>query len=68
MSKIASLNRVEVEFFRRMDEIATDVVALRRPAAGPWSSQTLVDGDTVLLESIGFTAPLAAFYRTVGSA
>jgi hypothetical protein len=27
MSKIPSLNRVEAEFFRQMDEIATDVMA-----------------------------------------
>jgi len=35
-----------------------------RRQLGPWPRVTLTAGDTVTLESIGFSAPLAAFYRT----
>jgi Uma2 family endonuclease len=38
---------------------------LRRVPNGPWPRLTLLSGETVTLDSIGFTAPLAAFYRTV---
>jgi Uma2 family endonuclease len=41
---------------------------LRRTADGPWPRMTLLAGDDVTLESIGFTAPLVAFYRTSGLA
>ena len=39
---------------------------LRREAEGAWPDNPLplTPGDVVTLESIGFTAPLAAFYRT----
>jgi len=37
---------------------------LRRAPEGPWPRLTLLSGGTVTLESIGFSAPLAAFYRT----
>jgi hypothetical protein len=37
---------------------------LRRQDAG-WLRLSFGPGDAVTLESIGFTAPLAAFYRTV---
>lgn len=39
---------------------------LRREADGVWpeNSSLLGPGDTVTLESIGFSAPLSAFYRT----
>jgi Uma2 family endonuclease len=38
---------------------------MRRDADGGWDEHLLlIDGDTVTLESIGFSAPLAAFYRT----
>ena len=40
----------------------TPATVPRRPTEGQWS---LVNGATVTLESIGFSAPLAAFYRTV---
>jgi len=43
----------------------TEAHVLRRPAAGSWPQVTLAAGDTVILVSIGFAAPLAAFYRTV---
>jgi len=38
---------------------------LRRAPEDPWPLLTVMPGGTVTLESIGFTAPLAAFYRTV---
>jgi Uma2 family endonuclease len=41
---------------------------LRRPSAGPWPRVTLLPGGDVTLESIGFTVPLLAFYRTAGLA
>jgi hypothetical protein len=39
---------------------------LRREADGTWPDNpvSLMQGDAVALESIAFTAPLAAFYRT----
>ena len=39
---------------------------LRREADGTWPDNpvSLTPGDAVRLESIDFTAPLAAFYRT----
>ncbi len=39
---------------------------LRREPDGAWPDDplTLMPGDTVMLESIDFTAPIAAFYRT----
>ncbi len=39
---------------------------LRRGADGTWPDNpvALAGGDAVTLESLGFTAPLAAFYRT----
>jgi len=45
-------------------EIRADL--LRRDADGSWPDNplTLTAGDTVTLESIDFTAPIAAFYRT----
>ena len=41
---------------------------LRRQADGSWPTdpRQLLAGDDVHLESIGFIAPLAAFYRTSG--
>ena len=47
-------------------EIRTEL--LRRPDDGLWPLNPLhlVAGDEVALESIGFTAPLAALYRTSG--
>jgi len=39
----------------------TPDTVLRRPAEGPWPQASLVNGDTVTLESIGFSALLAAF-------
>jgi len=41
---------------------------LRRAPDGPWPRLTLLSGGTVTLESIDFSAPLAAFYRTSGLA
>jgi Uma2 family endonuclease len=43
---------------------------LARSADGTWPEDpaTLEAADTVVLESIGFSAPLAAFYRTAGIA
>jgi Uma2 family endonuclease len=40
---------------------------LRRLDDGTWPDDPLpvIQGETITLESIGFTAPLAAFYRTV---
>lgn len=45
-------------------------VLLRREADGSWPARpvALPLGDDVTLESIGFNAPLAAFYRTAGAA
>ena len=45
-------------------------VLLRREADGTWPAHpvALPLGDDVTLESIGFDAPLAAFYRTAGAA
>jgi Uma2 family endonuclease len=45
-------------------EVRADL--LRREAGGAWPDNPLplTPGDVVTLESIGFTAPLAAFYRT----
>jgi hypothetical protein len=40
---------------------------LRREADG-WPDDPLTLTDTVSLESLGFTAPVAAFYRTAGEA
>jgi hypothetical protein len=34
-------------------------------ANAPWTRLTLVPDDDLTLASIGFTAPVAAFYRTV---
>ena len=51
-----------------LEELQADeppATVLRRPAEGPWPQASLVNGDTVTLESIGFSAPLAAFYRTI---
>jgi Uma2 family endonuclease len=36
---------------------------LRRASDGPWPRVTLLSGGTVTLDSIGFSASLAAFYR-----
>jgi Uma2 family endonuclease len=49
-------------------EIRADL--LRRQDDGLWPEdpQSLVAGDVVVLESVGFSAPLAAFYRTSGLA
>jgi Uma2 family endonuclease len=44
-------------------EIQADL--LRRVPTGPWPRLLLAPNDTVTLESIGFSAPLTAFYRTV---
>jgi hypothetical protein len=41
----------------------TPATVLRRPAEGPWPQASLVNGAIATLESIGFSAPLAAFYR-----
>jgi Uma2 family endonuclease len=41
---------------------------LRRAPDGPWPRVTLLSGGTVVLESIGFSEPLATFYRTAGAA
>jgi Uma2 family endonuclease len=41
---------------------------LRRAPDGPWPRVTLLSGAIVTLESIGFTAPLDAFYRTATGA
>ena len=43
---------------------ATATVADRSAADATWPRLVLASGDTVTLESIGFGAPLAAFYRT----
>jgi hypothetical protein len=40
--------------------------AQRRREADGWPDDPLTLTDTVSLESIGFTAPVAAFYRTAG--
>jgi Uma2 family endonuclease len=40
---------------------------LRRAPEGPWPRLTLLSGGTVTLESIGFSAPLVAFYRTAAA-
>jgi hypothetical protein len=44
----------------------TDADLLRRDEDGVWPDNplTLTLGDTVTLESIDFTVPIAAFYRT----
>ena len=40
---------------------------MRRGPGGAWDEHLLlIDGDVLGLTSIGFTAPLAAFYRTAG--
>jgi Uma2 family endonuclease len=41
---------------------------LRRSPDPPWPQMTLASDDTVTLESIGFSAPLASFYRTATAA
>jgi Uma2 family endonuclease len=46
----------------RSDSFYADL--LRRQPDGAWTRLTLAGGDTVTLESIGFSVPLAAFYRT----
>jgi Uma2 family endonuclease len=49
-----------------IDSVEIEAHVLRRPAEGAWPQQTLSRrDDTVTLESVGFTAPLAAFYRTM---
>jgi hypothetical protein len=40
-------------------------VADRRAADATWPRLVLASGDVVTLESIDFSAPLTAFYRTV---
>ncbi|HME27862.1 MAG TPA: Uma2 family endonuclease [Acetobacteraceae bacterium] len=42
-----------------------EAVVLRRAPTDSWPRLLLASGDAVTLESIGFSAPLAAFYRTV---
>jgi len=44
------------------DAVAADLLC--RGPGTPWPKQTLLEGDELVLESIGFSAPLAAFYRT----
>ena len=49
-----------------IDLVEIEAHVLRWPAEGAWPQQTLSRrDDTVTLESIGFTALLAAFYRTM---
>ena len=67
MSKIPSLNRVEAEFFRQMDEIATDVMAAldeyADDAAGhvhPEVEQWLRHGATLIQELTTHVLALAA--------
>ena len=67
MSKIPSLNRAEAEFFRQMDEIATDVMAsldeYADDAAGgvsPEVEQWLRRGTTIVQELTTHVLALAA--------
>jgi Uma2 family endonuclease len=53
VQEILVLNSVEIR-----------ATVLRRPADGSWPQVSWRTGDTVTLESIDFSAPLAAFYRT----
>ena len=53
VQEILVLNSVEIEAH-----------VLRRAADAPWPRLMLASSDAVMLESIDFSAPLAAFYRT----